>query len=786
MTHWLDPQAIDVPAALREVTGGHPSTSSGQALVAETLARRGILTAEAARAFLGPSFYTPAPPTDLPDLARAVERIRYALGRAIRDREQIAVWGDFDADGQTATALLLEGLRALGARVTFHIPGRGEGHGLHVPSLERLIGEGARLILTCDTGITAHREVARAHQLGAEVIITDHHVLSESLPPAVATINPHRLPSQAHPLAPLVGVGVAYQLVRGLNPAVAERALDLVALGTVADVGELTGDNRYLVQRGLEALRDTDRPGLLAVYEAADLHPEGLSEEHIGFVLGPRLNALGRLDDAAKGVELLTTADSTRARILATEVEGLNAQRQWLTKQVTDAALAQVEREPALLRDYHALVLSHPTWPGGVVGIVAGRLAERFGKPAVLISTPPGEIARASGRSVPGVDLIAALTDCAPLLEGFGGHPGAAGFGIEPERIPELRAALSRAVATRAADIPEPTLQIDAYVELPDLTLDLVADINRLAPFGRGNPPLTLAVRDLRVLSEATIGRTEEHRRLTVEDAQDHTQTVFWWQGAGLPLPEGRFDLALTLRASDYRGETEVQVEWLDAREREVDRVSLPGKPAPAIEVCDYRGISNAEAVLRGLAAEGNLQVWAEGTALVGVPARTRQQLVPGPRLAIWTLPPGPQELRQALGQVRPQEVFLFAHDPSATLRAGPGPDEAKAFLQQLAGLVKYALQARAGRVELEALAAALAHRASTVQAGLRCLIGLGQIVIVDRADDTWQLAPGSGQRAAYTVNAAYTHLSVFLAETAAYRAYLRRLPAASLAALVR
>jgi single-stranded-DNA-specific exonuclease len=767
MTRWLDPSPVDVPPALRDAVGGHP-------LIAQTLARRGILTPTAARAFLDPAAYTPASPADLPGMEIAVERLRQAIHR----RERVAIWGDFDADGQTATALLLDTLRALGADVVFHVPARDEGHGLHKPGLEKLVGSGARLIVTCDTGVSAHAAVAHAASLGAVVIVTDHHVLGEHLPPALAVINPHLLPP-GHPLAALPGVGVAYELARALNPVVADRAFDLVALGTVADVATLVGDTRFLVQRGLEELRHTDRPGLQAVYQAASLNPAGLTEEHIGFVLGPRLNALGRLANAADGVDLLTTSDPIRARALATEVEGLNAQRQWLTKQVTDAAMAQIERDPPLLAGYHALVLSHPTWPGGVIGIVAGRLAERFGKPAVLIAAPHGQLARGSGRSVPGVDLIATLTDCAPLLESYGGHEGAAGFSLEPERIPELRAALSRAVAARTEALPEPVQAIDAYVELPDLTLDLVLDINRLAPFGPGNPPLTLAIRNLRTVGEAVIGRTGEHRRVTVEDANDHSQTVFWWQGAGWPLPQGRFDLALTLRASDYRGMAEIQAEWLDAREQEPAAVEV--KAAPAIEVRDYRAASSPEAVLRRLAAEGSVQVWAEGggpagigSPFKGIEARTRQQLLPGPRLVVWTLPPGPRELQAALARVQPQELILFAHDPSL--------DDASAFLYKLAGMVKFALQARNGQVDLEAVAAASAHRLGTVQAGLEWLAAQGQVTIVAREDDRWTLAPGTAQPDPQALEVVRARLDALLAETAAYRSYVRSAPAAALA----
>jgi single-stranded-DNA-specific exonuclease len=781
MSKWLDPEPVRVLPTLRDAAGGHP-------LVAETLARRGVLTPEAARAFLDPGAYTPAPPADLPDMDVAVERLR----GAILLREPIIIWGDFDADGQTATALLLQVLGALGAEVTFHVPGRREGHGLHKRGLERLVAEGARLILTCDTGVTAHAAVAHANARGAAVIITDHHVPfgftsdrspgqtrdgpGEDLPSALAVINPHRLPP-GHPMDSLTGVGVAYELAKALNPTVADRALDLVALGMVADVATLRGDTRYLVQRGLETLRHTDRPGLQAIYQIADLRPEGLTEEHIGFVLGPRLNALGRLADAADGVELLTTKDPARARVLATQVEGLNARRQWLTRQVADAALAQIEREPSLLDDYHALVLSHSTWPSGVIGIVAGRLAERFGKPVVLVAAPEGELARASGRSIPGVDLFAALSDCAPLLESFGGHPGAAGFSIEPERLPALRAALSRAVAAGTETLAEPRLGIDAYVEIPDLTLELVSELNRLAPFGRGNPPLTLAVNDLRVLSEATIGRTREHRRVTLEDAQERTLTVFWWQGAGWPLPQGRFDLALTVRANDYRGVADIQVEWLDAREREPVTVEVEAEPA--IRVRDYRTVSNPEVVLHGLVAEGDVLVWGEGASLPGVKVRSRRQLVSGLRLVVWTLPPGPGELWEALARVQPEEVILFAHDPGLDDAAQPG--EATRFLRRLAGLVKFALQAREGQVDLEAAAAVVAQRVSAVQAGLDWLAAQGQVAIVEKQDDCWRLAAGSGHLDSQVAGAALARVDAVLVETAAYRAYARSAPAAAL-----
>ncbi len=756
---WIDPAPLEVPGALRQAVGGHP-------LVAQTLARRGVTTPQAAAAFLNPAAYSPADPRDLPDLERAVARLR----QAIAQQEPVAIWGDFDADGQTATALLLESLRALGARVKAYVPTRKEGHGLYKLGVQRVIDDGANLVVTCDTGVTAHAAVAYAGHLGAEVIITDHHTPEESLPPAAAVINPHRLPPE-HRLRHLAGVGVAYELILGLNPAVAGRALDLVALGTVADVSLLLDENRYLVQRGLAILRDTDRPGLRALYQQAGLEPQGIGEEHISFVIGPRLNALGRLADAAEGVELLTTSDPVRARTLATELEGLNAQRQWLTKQVTDAAVAQIEREPALLHDYQVLLLSHPTWPPGIIGVVAGRLAERFGRPAVLVSAQAGQPARGSGRSIPGVDLIAALRECAPLLERYGGHPGAAGFSLEPERLPELRRALSNAVVAQVEVLPQPELTIDAYIELPDVSLDLVAEIDRLAPFGRGNPALTLAVRDLHVASEAPLGRNSEHRRVTVEDGQDRTQTVFWWQGAGWPLPEGTFDLAFTMRSSDYRGLAEVQLEWIDARQHEPTPVAV--QRGPAFRVRDHRHEARPALLLRRLVDAGGVQVWAEGHKPAGMEVRTRQQLEPAPLLALWTLPPGPREWQAALDLVQPEEVVLFAHDT--------GLDEADPFLKQLAGMVLRALRAHEGQMDLRRVAAGLGHLTATVEAGLEWLAAKGQIRVAEKGETSWHVEQGRGQGDAAELEAARQRLEALLAETAAYRDYLRRVPAEAL-----
>ncbi|MEE8390749.1 MAG: single-stranded-DNA-specific exonuclease RecJ [Anaerolineae bacterium] len=762
MKDWIEPQDVQVPQALQSSVGGHP-------LVAATLARRGVTEVETARAFLDPDHYRPAPSTDLPNMEKAAER----LEQAIRRGETICVWGDFDADGQTSTTVLVSTLQDLGAVVRFHIPHRRrESHGVNLPVLKRLITEGANLVLTCDTGITAHEPIAYAQAQGVDVIVTDHHDLPLTLPQAHAVINPKMLP-KSHPLRELPGVGTAYKLAEALYERAgraedAAQHLDLVAIGIVADVATQTGDTRYLLQRGLEVLRHTKRLGLQVMMETAGLNPDRLTEEHIGFGLGPRLNALGRLDDATPAVEFLTTDDLERARILATQMEGLNAQRKLLCDQIAQAAETQIERDPSLL-EYGALVLSHPTWPPGVIGIVAGRLAERYNKPTLLIATPPGEMGRGSARSVEGCDIHAAIAAHGEMLNRFGGHPMAAGLSIDPDRIPEFRRALSHTVLEMLADPkgllkPLGSLQIDGYLPLADLSLDLVEQLERLAPFGPGNPPLTLETKGLVLKSHRTIGRTGEHLRLVVEDEASTAQKVIWWRGGGSPLPKDRFDLAYTVQASDYRGQREVQVVWVDARPISETRFFPKNLVSPS--VVDYRQEANPHQVLERLRAQADVQVWSEAEARAEVTGRDRYGLGPSKALAVWTTPAGPNELQDAMKKVAPETVYLFGIDP--------GLDDPEKLLRRLAGLVKRALNVNQGQVRISTLAAATAQREETMRAGLGWLAGRGQITIRDENDDEVSLAAGS-----QTINAdlppVVTQLRVLLEETKAYRAHFSR-----------
>ncbi|HUW08911.1 MAG TPA: single-stranded-DNA-specific exonuclease RecJ, partial [Anaerolineae bacterium] len=737
-------------------------------LVAQTLARRGFSDVAAARAFLDPDHYHPSPPYELPNMAAAVER----LMAAIIGGETICVWGDFDVDGQTSTTLLVSTLRDLGAVVRFYIPNRQrESHGIHLSSLQRLIAEGVDLLLTCDTGISGHEPIAYAQERGVDVVVTDHHDLPPVLPVAHALINPKMLPP-GHPLRELPGVGCAYKLAEALYEATGRSAevaqhLDLVALGIVADVAVQKLDTRYLLQRGLERLRYSERLGLRALLEAAQLSPDNLTAEHIGYQLAPRLNALGRLADASVAVEFFTTQDLTRARTLAVQMEGLNAQRKLLVSQVTQGAVAQIERDPSLLQ-HGVLVLSHDSWPGGVLGLVAGRLAETYGRPAILIATPPEGIARGSARSVPGCDISAAIARHQDLLQRFGGHPMAAGLSIDPIHIPAFRSAISETVSGMMAGVEKPALQIDGYLSLPDLSLDLVQEIERLAPFGAGNLPLTLVIPDLRIASDRTVGRDDEHLRLAVEDEEGNGQTVMWWQGAGAALPEGRFDLACLLRASDYRGQREVQVQWVDARPIAEPAPLRSAPTAVEMEVVDHRRTADPQGVLARLRSTEDVQIWAEATHRAQVEGRDRRDLEPHPVLVIWTAPPSHDVLQAALQRATPERVYLFLVDPEL--------DSPQVFLQRLLGLLKRALRegGTANGVSVSRLAAATAQREATVSAGLARLEAGGQVTIVAEEDGRLHLLQGDGHDLD-TLPEATARLQAHLDETAAYRAHSLR-----------
>lgn len=747
-SRWLDPHPVHTDSL---------KSLNLPPLVAQTLLRRGINSPEEAEAFLHPDATPPAP---FPDIEKAVEIIHLA----IQKNEMICVWGDFDVDGQTSTTLLVQALQALHANVIYYIPIRGkESHGMHIETLTPIIDNGAKLIVTCDTGITAHEAIEYANSRGVDVVVTDHHDLGETLPNAKAIVNPKLLPEN-HPLKNLAGVGVAYKLAEALYADERQRTntqpssedlLDLVALGLIADVALLKNETRSLAQKGIEALRNTNRLGLKVIAELSGTALETLTEETIGFTFAPRLNALGRLGDANPAVELLTTANPARARVLAAQIEGLNAQRRLLTSQVYEAAEAKLRENPDLLTE-PAIVLSHPGWPGGVVGIVANRLVDRYHKPALLLTESEDGIARGSARSVEGLHITEAIATQKDLLIGFGGHPMAAGLSMPLDKLAEFRRGLGKAVEKQLGEIAfdEPTLQIDAWLDLADINIFLADALEMLAPFGAGNPALTLATRGVTLKSVSTIGKTKEHLRLTIEDEAGNKQNILWWGGAGEELPptDNKFDIAYSLRASTFRGQKQVTLQFEEFRVVEEKPIEVQKSK---IEIRDLR----LQPSLLNL--QPSTLIWAEGSdKAIGIP---RFELHPADEFSIYTTPASPADLRKALGMVKPKIVYVFAIPP-----AEEKPEE---FLTHLAGLCKFVLNQRRGQTTVSELACAMAARESAIQIGLEWLAATGQLS-VSMNEDQVSLSKETQEKNPYLQAELFTALKGILNETSAYRKY--------------
>ena len=537
-------------------------------LPALVLSARGIDTPEKARAFLSCGRERLADPFLLRDMDRAVERIQLALTRG----ETVSVYGDYDVDGITSTCLLTSYLRERGCRVIPHIPDRmEEGYGVGRVALAALAEQGVTLVVTVDCGITAVEETAYAAQLGMDLVITDHHECKEVLPAAVAVVDPRR-EDCPYPFKALAGVGVALKLVLALEEPARRDALlrrygDLAAIGTVADVMELTGENRTIVSLGLEQVRHTARPGLQALIREAGLSEKPLNSISVGYTLAPRLNAAGRMGRAALAAELLLTRDPARGEELARALCELNRERQNIEAEIFGQCVALADALPP--EERRALVLAGEGWHQGVVGIVASRLTEQYACPAFMICLQDGKGNRAPAGPLGASTSLPRWSGCADLLEGYGGHEMAAGFTIAQEKIPAFRARMNRLVLeeTGGAEMVS-TLDIDAAIpELSLLTLEEVEALDLLEPFGTGNPKPVFFLGGCTVSSAVEVGGGRHLKlRLTVGgrpfDAIFFSATV---AGTGVAAGD-RVDIAFSPQINEYRGWRSVQLQIVDLR----------------------------------------------------------------------------------------------------------------------------------------------------------------------------------------------------------------------------
>ena len=540
-------------------------------LLADLLYQRNLREPELVRAFLDADYRSGMHD---PLLMKGMPEASARIAQAIADRELMAVYGDFDTDGVTAVTLLMQSISAMGGTIRPYIPHRTrEGYGLNNLAVEQLATDGVRLLITVDCGISNVDEVARATAMGLDVIVTDHHHPPAVLPDALAVVNPKQ-PGCAYPYKQLVGVGIAYKLVQALvkrglrlGELRGRDLLDVVALGTVTDMGPLDGENRVLVKAGLEALNATQRPGLKALIDVAGLVQGKIDSSAIGYMLGPRINAAGRLDDAVRAYDLLLADSLGQARGLADELNRTNRERQELTKRVQEAARNKAEAEGKQLK--RIVVIDDAEFPAGVVGLVAGKLVEEWGRPVLLIERGEHE-SRGSARSVAGFSIIDALTSCKELFVRFGGHAAAAGFTIANAQIEVLDARLQELAASALTEeMLTPTLHIDAEVELGSLNWDLLSDLGRLEPFGQANQQPVLMSSAVEVADARTRGADQQHLRLLLRKNGGPTiEAIAFRMGhlADALRRHPQIDIAYTLEAREWNGERSLQLNVKDLR----------------------------------------------------------------------------------------------------------------------------------------------------------------------------------------------------------------------------
>lgn len=501
-----------------DAAGEKALTGAGYgALLARVLAARGYTTPEKARALLADQ----APLSDpflIKDMDKAVARLR----RALENDEPIVIFGDYDVDGVSATAILYEYLTNLGAQVRCRLPLRTEGgYGITKDVLKKLADKGFTLVVTVDNGVSAVEEAAYAKELGIDLLVTDHHLPPDPLPEAVAVVDPNRT-DDTSPFKNLCGAGVAFKLCAAMEGCAPEEMLDvcgdLAAIGTVADVMPLVGENRTIVQSGLTYLQDTMRPGVAALLESAGLAGKAITAENISYGLAPRLNAAGRMDSAAIALKLLLCEEEDQATGIAARLNEVNTERQSVEQAILAAAVAELEADPRRAND-RVIVAAGDNWHPGVLGIVAGRLCEKYGRPAIVISMTDGE-GRGSGRAPSGFNLHGALTACAGELIRYGGHAAAAGLQIREEKLQAFRAAVN-AWAVREYPVPKPAqIRIDAEAAIAELTVDAVSELNKLAPFGSGNRQPVFLLRGAAVDGIWPLGAKGQHCRLRLRQGQ--------------------------------------------------------------------------------------------------------------------------------------------------------------------------------------------------------------------------------------------------------------------------
>jgi len=565
---------------------------------ARLLFSRGIKDEDSLSRFLAPSLDDLHDPYLLHDMDKAVDRIR----RAIEQGEFILVYGDYDADGMTSASILKETLEQLGAECLVYLPNRfTDGYGPNASVYKYFIEQqGISLIVTVDNGVAGHEAIDLAQSMGVDVIVTDHHSMPEVLPDAYAIVHPEH-PKADYPFKHLAGCGVAFKLACALLEEVQVELLDLVAIGTIADMVSLTDENRIMVQYGLEVLRNTQRLGLQELFEVAGISSSDLTEETVGFQLAPRLNALGRLDDPNPAIDLLTGFDDEEVHEIALMIQNKNEERKEIVQAIYEEAKSLVDPNKSVQ------VLAKEGWNPGVLGIVAGRLLEELGQTVIVLNIEDGR-AKGSARSIEAVDIFEALDPHRELFIAFGGHAGAAGMTLEVEQLDALSEILETYVKDKGIDAKgKSKLYLDEELDLENLSLEAVKSYERLAPFGMDNQKPVFYIRDFQVENARSMGAGDSHLKLKISKGTANFEVVAFGQGAKATefAQTKQLELAVTLSVNQWNGQTTLQLMMVDARVDGVQLFNIRGKTASlpeGVPVLDFTGelpdISSSQAVV--------------------------------------------------------------------------------------------------------------------------------------------------------------------------------------------
>ena len=576
--------------------------------VARLLFERGIQDQESLKKFLEPSLEDLYDPYLLHDMGKAVERIR----RAIEDGEFILIYGDYDADGMTSASIIKESLEQLGAECRVYLPNRfTDGYGPNASVYKYFIEqEGISLIVTVDNGVAGHEAIELAQSMGVDVIVTDHHSMPETLPDAYAIIHPEH-PDANYPFKHLAGCGVAFKLACALLEEVQVELLDLVAIGTIADMVSLTDENRILVQYGLEMLGHTQRIGLQEMLTMTGISVNEVTDETVGFQIAPRLNALGRLDDPNPAIDLLTGFDDEEAHEIALMIHQKNEERKEIVQSIYEEAKTMVNPEKKVQ------VLAKEGWNPGVLGIVAGRLLEELGQTVIVLNIEDGR-AKGSARSVESVDIFEALDPHRDLFIAFGGHAGAAGMTLEVENLEALSQVLENYILEKGIDLSgKKTINLDEELDLETLNLEMLKNFERLAPFGMNNQKPIFYIRDFHVESARTMGAGNAHLKLKISKGETSFEVVAFGQGRWVTefAQTKNLELAVKLSVNQWNGQTALQLMMVDARVEGVQLFNIRGKNAvlpEGVPVLDFSGeftdaIPSSAVVVKNIPEDMNL-----------------------------------------------------------------------------------------------------------------------------------------------------------------------------------